>query len=75
MRPPRPGRGGCGEIDVIELVSGTTTYFTTIHGPRSGSSQPYQVQFSGAIPDLSTDYHEYWNMFLMASPWALTERH
>ncbi|MET0995512.1 MAG: glycoside hydrolase family 16 protein, partial [Mycobacterium sp.] len=51
---------GCGEIDVIELVSGTTTYFTTIHGPRSGSSQPYQVQFSGAIPDLSTDYHEYW---------------
>ena len=67
---------GCGEIDVIELVSGTTTYFTTIHGPRSGSSQPYQVQFSGAIPDLSTDYHEYWVEHVpMASPWALTERH
>ena len=49
-----------GEIDVIELVSGTTTYFTTIHGPKSGSSGPYQVQFSGPIPDLSTDYHEYW---------------
>jgi beta-glucanase (GH16 family) len=50
----------CGEIDIIELVGNATTYFTTIHGPSSGSSRPYQAQFNGPIPDLSTDYHEYW---------------
>jgi beta-glucanase (GH16 family) len=47
------------EVDVIELVSDTTTYYTTIHGP-SDVSKPYQVQFTGPIGDLSTGYHEYW---------------
>jgi len=54
----------CGEIDIIELVSNATTYYTTLHGPVSG--MPYsdegtqQAQFTGPIADLSTDYHEYW---------------
>jgi beta-glucanase (GH16 family) len=50
----------CGEIDVIELVSNATTYHSTIHGPNSGGNDTYQVDFSGAVPDLSTDFHEYW---------------
>jgi beta-glucanase (GH16 family) len=50
----------CGEIDIIELVSNATTYHTTIHGPMRNSAQPHQVQLSGPIPDLSTDYHDYW---------------
>jgi beta-glucanase (GH16 family) len=49
-----------GEIDIIELVSNATTYHSTIHGPTRGSDHIYQVQLSGPIPDLSTDYHEYW---------------
>ena len=54
----------CGEIDIIELVSNATTYYTTLHGPVSG--MPYsdegtqQAQFTGPIADLSTDYHDYW---------------
>jgi beta-glucanase (GH16 family) len=53
-----------GEIDIIELVSTATTYYVTIHGPIAGA--PYtgdgtkQAQFSGAIADLSADYHDYW---------------
>ncbi|MDT5151499.1 MAG: hypothetical protein QOI01_3232 [Mycobacterium sp.] len=54
----------CGEIDIIELPSTTTTYYTTLHGPISGGSDTtkgtQQAQFSGPIPDLSTDYHDYW---------------
>jgi beta-glucanase (GH16 family) len=50
----------CGEIDVMELVSGATTYQTTIHGPNSGGPDTYQVDFRGPTPDLSTDFHEYW---------------
>lgn len=56
------------EVDVIELVSNTTTYYTTIHGPSNGS-KPYQVQFMGPIGDLSTDYHEYW---VLHAPDAIT---
>jgi beta-glucanase (GH16 family) len=52
------------EIDVIELVSSTTTYYTTIHGPRVGGGPSYQVQFTGAVADLSDDYHEYWTTHL-----------
>jgi len=54
----------CGEIDIIELPSTTTTYYTTIHGPVSGnpdtSEGTMQAQFTGPIADLSTDYHDYW---------------
>ena len=49
-----------GEIDVIELVSDATTYHSTIHGPKSGGAEPYQVDVEGPTPDLSTDFHEYW---------------
>lgn len=48
------------EIDIIELVSGTTTYYSTIHGPLQEGGPSYQVQFSGAVADLSDDFHEYW---------------
>lgn len=47
------------EVDVIELVGDASTYYTTIHAP-GGGGEPHQVQFSGSIGDLSTDYHEYW---------------
>ena len=53
-----------GEIDVIELVSSPTTYYTTLHGPIADApdtvSGTQQAQFSGPIADLSTDYHSYW---------------
>jgi beta-glucanase (GH16 family) len=48
------------EIDIIELVSSATTYYSTIHGPRTGGGPGYQVQFTGGVADLSDDYHEYW---------------
>jgi len=54
----------CGEIDIIELVSNATTYYTTLHGPISGNpgtvEGTQQAQFTGPITDLSTDYHNYW---------------
>jgi beta-glucanase (GH16 family) len=54
----------CGEIDVVELVSNATTYYSTIHGPITGQGNSVegtqQGQFSGPIADLSTDYHNYW---------------
>lgn len=54
----------CGEIDIIELVSNATTYYTTLHGPVSGNPDTPegtgQGQFTGPITDLSTDYHDYW---------------
>jgi beta-glucanase (GH16 family) len=51
----------CGEIDIIELVSNASTYYTTIHGPISGRpDDTQQAQLSGPIADLSTDYHNYW---------------
>jgi beta-glucanase (GH16 family) len=56
-----------GEIDVIELPSETTTYYTTVHGPISGTgghgiqdARSSYTQFSGPIDDLSRDFHEYW---------------
>jgi beta-glucanase (GH16 family) len=53
-----------GEIDIIELVSDATTYYTTLHGPINGNPNTVegtqQAQFSGSIADLSTDYHNYW---------------
>jgi beta-glucanase (GH16 family) len=54
----------CGEIDIIELASNATTYYTTIHGPIAGAPRTTdgtrQAQFRGPIPDLSADYHDYW---------------
>lgn len=53
-----------GEIDIIELVSNATTYYTTLHGPISGApgtvEGTQQAQLTGPIADLSTDYHNYW---------------
>jgi beta-glucanase (GH16 family) len=49
-----------GEIDVIELPSKSDVYNATLHGPIRGTSDTQQVQSSGPIPDLSTDFHEYW---------------
>jgi beta-glucanase (GH16 family) len=55
---------GCGEIDIVELVSNATTYYTTLHGPISGNpgtvDGTIQAQSIGPIADLSTDYHDYW---------------
>jgi beta-glucanase (GH16 family) len=54
----------CGEIDIVELVSNASTYYTTIHGPMNGnpntSQGTLQAQFAGPIADLSTDFHNYW---------------
>ena len=55
----------CGEIDVIELISNATTYYTTLHGPINGMPEntgegTQQAQLTGPIADLSTDYHNYW---------------
>jgi peptidoglycan/xylan/chitin deacetylase (PgdA/CDA1 family) len=54
----------CGEIDIIELVSNATTYYSTLHGPISGNpntvTATQQAQFTGPIADLSTEYHNYW---------------
>jgi beta-glucanase (GH16 family) len=51
----------CGEIDIIELVSDATTYYTTLVGPVSGMPEgSQQARFTGPITDLSTDYHDYW---------------
>lgn len=50
---------GVAEIDIIELVSNATTYYSTIHGPKDGGGM-YQVQSSGGIPDLSAGFHNYW---------------
>jgi beta-glucanase (GH16 family) len=52
----------CGEIDIIELVSNATTYYTTLVGPGMSDAGvgTQQAQFTGPIDDLSTDYHNYW---------------
>lgn len=49
-----------GEIDVLELPSTTTTVYNTLHGPIAGSSTTQQAQIISTLPDLSTDYHNYW---------------
>jgi beta-glucanase (GH16 family) len=47
------------EIDIVELVSDTTTSYSTAHGPKDGGGM-YQVQLTGPTADLSTDFHDYW---------------
>ena len=49
-----------GEIDVMELPSTTTTMYSTLHGPIAGSNATQQAQIISTLPDLSTDYHNYW---------------
>lgn len=49
-----------GEIDVVELSSTTTTVYSTLHGPIAGSTGTQQAQLITNLPDLSTDYHDYW---------------
>jgi beta-glucanase (GH16 family) len=49
-----------GEIDVLELPSTTTTVYSTLHGPIDGSTATQQAQITANLPDLSTDYHNYW---------------
>ena len=49
-----------GEIDVFELPSTTTTVYSTLHGPIAGTNATEQVQIVSTLPDLSTDYHNYW---------------
>ena len=49
-----------GEIDVVELPGGAANYYTTVHGPVSGTDSTQQAQFSGPDDDLSADFHEYW---------------
>lgn len=49
-----------GEIDVLELPSTSTTVYNTLHGPISGSTRTQQAQIISTLPDLSTDYHNYW---------------
>lgn len=49
-----------GEIDVVELPSTTTTVYSTLHGPIAGSTSTEQAQIVSTMPDLSTDYHDYW---------------
>jgi beta-glucanase (GH16 family) len=51
---------GCGEIDIIEVVSDPTRYYSTLHGPTAGRSSSQQVQLTGSIGNLSTGYHDYW---------------
>ena len=49
-----------GEIDVLELPSTTTTIYSTLHGPIAGSTSTQQAQIVSTVPDLSTDFHNYW---------------
>ncbi len=49
-----------GEVDVFELPSTTTTLYTTLHGPTSTSTQATQIVNTAELPDLSTDFHDYW---------------
>ncbi|MFW0794799.1 glycoside hydrolase family 16 protein [Gordonia sp. CPCC 205515] len=54
----RNGWPACGEIDVIETPSITTRYTNTIHGPTTSGGH-WQLGNSGAISDLSSDFHTY----------------
>ncbi|WP_231748780.1 family 16 glycosylhydrolase [Mycobacterium sp. M26] len=49
-----------GEVDVLELPSTTTTVYSTLHGPISGTTATQQAQIIANLPDLSTDYHDFW---------------
>ena len=47
-----------GEIDVIETPSVTTSYTNHLHGPTT-SGGTWQLGNSGAVADLSADFHTY----------------
>ena len=49
-----------GEIDIVELPSTTTKVYSTLHGPIAGTTATQQAQIVTTLPDLSTDYHNYW---------------
>jgi beta-glucanase (GH16 family) len=51
-----------GEIDVVETFnSDPTHYYITVHGPSTQTpASGYQVQFDGAVGDLSQSFHTYW---------------
>jgi hypothetical protein len=49
-----------GEVDIAELPSTTTTVYSTLHGPIAGTSATQQAQIVSNLPDVSTDYHNYW---------------
>ncbi len=44
----------------MELPSTTTTMYSTLHGPIAGTTATQQAQIISTLPDLSTDYHNYW---------------
>jgi beta-glucanase (GH16 family) len=51
----------CGEIDLIEVYSIPTHYNISVHGPSTHApAEGWQVQFDGAIADLSQGFHTYW---------------
>lgn len=49
-----------GEIDVLELPSTTTTIYSTLHGPITGSTNTQQAAVVANVPDLSAGYHNFW---------------
>jgi len=49
----------CGEIDVMESFGDPSHYNFTVIGPSTEEPKG-QVQFSGAIADLSQGFHTYW---------------
>jgi beta-glucanase (GH16 family) len=49
-----------GEIDIVELPSTSTTAYSTLHGPIAGTTDTQQAQIVSNLPDLSTDFHNYW---------------
>ena len=60
----------------MELPSTTTTLYSTLHGPIAGTTATQQAQIISTLPDLSTDYHNYWVRHLEnGSPSAWTVRH
>lgn len=52
------GRPESGGIDVIETLSVTTSYTNHLHGPTT-SGGTWQLGNSGAVADLSADFHTY----------------
>ena len=57
MTNPWPG---AGEIDVLEMVSDPTRWYSSLHGPIPDAKNFLQVQVSGESADLSADFHDYW---------------
>ena len=59
----------CGEIDLMELVNVGSTYHVTLHGPQGNSDYKGGdgVGTSGAIADLTRDFHVYWMDWRMDS--------